>query len=416
MFCGTTSVSAQDVSEPTRVARQINEANATLRQGDIDSAIQQYQALESSGEANDTLAYNLAVAQYRKGDLAAAENLFQQTATTSDNTIAADSRYNLGNCRYAAAIQTAQQDKAAAIEQLREAIRNYRSSLRLNADNPDARANIELAAEMIRKLEEEQKKEEEQKQQEQQQDQQQQESQDQQQQNQQQQDNSQSDQNEQQDNQSQDDQQQNESQQQRLQIHNNPTNRIRRRTRNQNNPRTAISRTNNHRISNPPISNNRTNSKTRSSKTLNRSLSPKTNSNPMTRTPEQQSQDQQQDSQSSKENDQQKQNAASQADASKRQSQSQQSAADAGEQTAEEDQQANEQSVPTGELTAEGEKPDDQKPNGRVAVADPNAKDKLMTKQEAMKMLQAVRDRDMLRRLRQQHQERSRHVPTNKDW
>ncbi len=39
-----------------------------------------------------------------------------------------------------------------------------------------------------------------------------------------------------------------------------------------------------------------------------------------------------------------------------------------------------------------------------------------MTKQEALKMLQSVRDRDMLRRLRQEQFERRRHVPTERDW
>ena len=49
-------------------------------------------------------------------------------------------------------------------------------------------------------------------------------------------------------------------------------------------------------------------------------------------------------------------------------------------------------------------------------MADPNAKDRLMTKEEAMKMLQAVRDRDMLRRIGKERRERSRHIPVDKDW
>ena len=39
-----------------------------------------------------------------------------------------------------------------------------------------------------------------------------------------------------------------------------------------------------------------------------------------------------------------------------------------------------------------------------------------MSKEEALKMLQAVRDRDMLRRLRQEKAERSRHIPVDRDW
>ena len=39
-----------------------------------------------------------------------------------------------------------------------------------------------------------------------------------------------------------------------------------------------------------------------------------------------------------------------------------------------------------------------------------------MTREEALKMLQSVRDRDMLRRMQQLRQERSRHVPVDRDW
>jgi Ca-activated chloride channel family protein len=39
-----------------------------------------------------------------------------------------------------------------------------------------------------------------------------------------------------------------------------------------------------------------------------------------------------------------------------------------------------------------------------------------MTEEEARKMLQAIRDRDMLRRLRRQAAERSRRIPVERDW
>ena len=44
------------------------------------------------------------------------------------------------------------------------------------------------------------------------------------------------------------------------------------------------------------------------------------------------------------------------------------------------------------------------------------AESKSMTEEEARKMLQAVRDRDMIRRFRQQQLQRSRQVPVDKDW
>ena len=40
----------------------------------------------------------------------------------------------------------------------------------------------------------------------------------------------------------------------------------------------------------------------------------------------------------------------------------------------------------------------------------------MMTRQEALKLLQAVRDRDMIRRYQQRQRQRQRRVPVEKDW
>ena len=39
-----------------------------------------------------------------------------------------------------------------------------------------------------------------------------------------------------------------------------------------------------------------------------------------------------------------------------------------------------------------------------------------MTKQEAQKMLQAIRDREMIRRMQRQAAERNQHQPVDRDW
>ncbi|MCA9170454.1 MAG: hypothetical protein KDB23_22405, partial [Planctomycetales bacterium] len=155
-------VRAQQSLPTASIAQQINAANELVRQGQNDSAIALYRQLPAGTVEQDELNYNLAVANYRNGDLAEAQRLFATTASVANTRIAADSRYNLGNCQYAAALKAAEQDKPAAIAGLREAIGNYRSSLRLSDNNPDARANIELAAELIRKLEEQQEQEQQQ--------------------------------------------------------------------------------------------------------------------------------------------------------------------------------------------------------------------------------------------------------------
>jgi len=67
-----------------------------------------------------------------------------------------------------------------------------------------------------------------------------------------------------------------------------------------------------------------------------------------------------------------------------------------------------------GELTADNQS---NEKNGDESAANANQNGNvLMTRQEALKMLQSVRDRDMLRRLQQQRRQRTQRIPVEKDW
>lgn len=68
----------------------------------------------------------------------------------------------------------------------------------------------------------------------------------------------------------------------------------------------------------------------------------------------------------------------------------------------------------TGELEADNE--ESMKPTPDMGNSAKLAEPESMTEDEARKMLQAVRDRDMIRRFRQQQLRRSRQVPVDKDW
>src|SRR5947208_6248887 len=130
------------------VAVEINKANGLLRSGDVDAALKTYGQVQNSAPDRADLSYNMAVAQYRKGDVAAAEKLFNQAAGAENDAVAANARYNLGNCNYAAALKTAESDHPAAIKGLATAIENYRRALEIDPNDADSRANIELAAAM----------------------------------------------------------------------------------------------------------------------------------------------------------------------------------------------------------------------------------------------------------------------------
>ena len=395
-------------------AQQINLANTLVRDGKIDEAIAEYQQIQPDIRQRSELDYNLAVAQFRKGDIEAAQSLFQTAASSDDSAIASASRFNLGNCLSSKALTTAEQDKPAAIEQLRQAISHYRGSLRGNPDNADARANIELAAELIRKLEEEQKQDEQQKQdqQNQQQDQYDQQEQEQDEQQKQDQNNQQQDQGDQQeqeqkqdqsgegqDEQSADEQPQDEQQNGEKQDEQQQSSQDSESGENESQEDAGQESENKQQQSQDSKSDGKQPQDAQS-----------------------ESQDQQSSDSEGQPSEQQSKQQPQENGIGRPQNQrpspdQQQPSDDQAASEAEVDEQGEkDQPVPTGQLTAAGEKDENGKPAGSVTMADPNVKDGMMTKEAALKMLQAVRDRDMLRRLQQERLERSRHVPVDRDW
>jgi Ca-activated chloride channel family protein len=164
----TAASSAVDAAQPPRRS-SINDGTQALMDGNPDEAIAHYQAVPCESTDPSMLAYNQAVAHYRKGETATAEALFQDALNSdADEQLAAKSHFNLGNCDYSRALEQRELDRPATIESLRAAIDDYRSALRMNREDIDARANIELANKLIRELEKEEKQEQEQQDQEQQ--------------------------------------------------------------------------------------------------------------------------------------------------------------------------------------------------------------------------------------------------------
>ncbi|HCO26815.1 MAG TPA: hypothetical protein DIT97_28790, partial [Gimesia maris] len=172
----TKSLSAAETDAPAKQvsAEQINLANQFVREGKYAEALERYQQVEPTPDDQGELNYNEAVTMYRQGDKQQAAEMFTAVAGDGETSIAARARYNLGNCHYSTGMELAEQDKAAAIEQFQTAIEHYRGALRGDPNNADARANIELAVQFIKELQEQQKEEQqkEQQQKEQQQDQQ----------------------------------------------------------------------------------------------------------------------------------------------------------------------------------------------------------------------------------------------------
>ena len=152
-------VSAQSATSPAdkSVAAQINTANELVRNEKQHEAIEAYNAIDAAESGHrDALNYNLAGAHYRNSDFDAAMSLFSETAKSANDRIATDSRYNLGNCHFAKALPLTQQQPEAAIKELEQALKQYRSALRLDRQYADARENLERASKLIQQLSQDQ--------------------------------------------------------------------------------------------------------------------------------------------------------------------------------------------------------------------------------------------------------------------
>ncbi|MDA9857207.1 hypothetical protein N9D23_03745, partial [Rubripirellula sp.] len=140
-----------------------------------DSSAQDSSAQDSSAQQstpNAISAYNEGVGLYEQGQFAKAAERFNESAKAVDRDLASRARFNLGNTHYARALASidakpdqpggrtdyavtagpSEEQREAAVAHLREAIQHYRSALRLNPREQDARANIELAGQMISQL------------------------------------------------------------------------------------------------------------------------------------------------------------------------------------------------------------------------------------------------------------------------
>ncbi|MDA8743254.1 MSCRAMM family adhesin SdrC [Rubripirellula amarantea] len=121
------------------------------------------------GGADAAPTYNLGIAAYQARDWKTATDCFRRAATSNDNQLAADARYNLGNSLVAEYLDNQQQSSmasqspdgeveipAASVETLQSAIDAFRSSLRLRPGDDDARFNLESTMLLLQQEQEKQ--------------------------------------------------------------------------------------------------------------------------------------------------------------------------------------------------------------------------------------------------------------------
>ena len=395
---------ANGVAQQTgSTASKINAANELVRQQKTTEAIDAYNQIDLVAEAGSQsqLDYNLAVAHYRNSDYAAAITLFGEASKSLDREIAASSRHNLGNCHYAQALPLVESEPEVAVEQLEKSIVHYRSALRLDRSNADSRSNIELARKLIKQIQD-QKEQEDSKQEQQQQ------SQD---------PDNESEQNESEQNESeQNESEQNESEQNESEQNESDQNQEDSQQDSQNNQSSESQDSQNQQNEQQQDSsqdaanqNNSSESQEPDKDSESKSESKGESGDKSDQPPE--SGNEQTGEQTDNQRNQTNPRQSDSNEPGKPEDSQQADTAD--EQSADKSKQPNPEQM-AGKLTADNQS--NAKKGDESAARLTKTGDGLMTREEALKMLQSVRDRDMLRRLQQQRRQRIRRVPVDKDW
>lgn len=141
----------------------IEQGNEAFAAGDYAVALEQYEAAAELGEQPiGELLHNQAAVHFKLGELDEARALWGRAREHGDAAFEARMRYNLGNCDYADALATQQENPQQALERLTSAIEHYRGALQLDHDLTDARANLELAHTLRKQIEEQQQQQQQQ--------------------------------------------------------------------------------------------------------------------------------------------------------------------------------------------------------------------------------------------------------------
>ncbi|MDZ4829156.1 MAG: tetratricopeptide repeat protein [Phycisphaerae bacterium] len=170
---------------PAETAR---EAHELLSKGDVEKAIARYEDARSVDPDSPELAYNLGVANYRKGKFTEAAALFKEAAAKAKAGLAAKAMFNQGTSVFADALARMEKqpeggappappslapdgsEPAAppnpldeAIAAVEQSVTHFRDSAAADPSDTDSRANAERAWRLLKKLREEKEKQEKQK-------------------------------------------------------------------------------------------------------------------------------------------------------------------------------------------------------------------------------------------------------------
>jgi tetratricopeptide (TPR) repeat protein len=135
--------------------RAVEEGNALYRAGQYEAALGEYAIAADVLPDAPEIALNQGNAWFRRFDYDQALEHYLEALGTFDPYVASRVKYNLGVVKYRQALD-AMQSFQDALTETRSAIEYYRDSLRLDPNLYDARYNLELAYELLRRIGEQQ--------------------------------------------------------------------------------------------------------------------------------------------------------------------------------------------------------------------------------------------------------------------
>jgi tetratricopeptide (TPR) repeat protein len=133
--------------------RAVEEGNALYLGGQYEAALGEYALAAQLLPNVPEIALNQGNAWYRRFDYEQALDRYLQALDTRDTYVASRAKYNLGVVKYRQALD-AMQTFQDARTQARSAIEYYRDSLRLDRNLTDARYNLELAYQLLQRIDE----------------------------------------------------------------------------------------------------------------------------------------------------------------------------------------------------------------------------------------------------------------------
>jgi Ca-activated chloride channel homolog len=135
--------------------RSVEQGNALYRAGQYEAALDEYAIAAEVLPGVAEIALNQGNAWFRRFDYDQALEHYLEALDTLDPYVASRVKYNLGVIKYRQALD-AMQSFQDALTETRSAIEYYRDSLRLDPNLYDARYNLELAYELLRRIGEQQ--------------------------------------------------------------------------------------------------------------------------------------------------------------------------------------------------------------------------------------------------------------------